>query len=205
VAQPPAPYPTAQPGVPGQTTQPFGRRKLTPGKLAGIIVGSVAAVLLLCCGIGAMLTAFGNGSGGKGTNPAAAESPMGGQAVGAPAPQPSPTTPVAEPSPTPAAKPSATTPKLKTSPSTHKPSPTPTKKPTVNLCGAPKNPWNYNFCGGSTITNPPSDFCSYFECINNFWNGKGYVIQCNDGMFSKSGGRSGSCSYHSGNRRPLYK
>jgi hypothetical protein len=197
VAQPPAPYPTAQPGMPA--TQPLGKRKLTGGKLAGIIIGSVAAVLLMCCGLGAALTALGNDSGGKGGTPAAAETPRGAQAVGAPVPQT--TTPSAKP--TPAAKPTPTKPKA--SPTTHKPSPTPTKKPTVDLCGAPKNPWNYTFCGGSTITNPPSDFCSYFECIDNFPNGKGYVIQCQDGMFSKSGGRSGSCSHHGGNRQTLFK
>jgi hypothetical protein len=30
-------------------------------------------------------------------------------------------------------------------------------------------------------------------------------MQCKDGKFSHSGGRQGSCSYHDGNRRPLYK
>jgi hypothetical protein len=29
------------------------------------------------------------------------------------------------------------------------------------------------------------------------------VMECQDGMYSKSGGRSGSCSYHGGNLRPL--
>jgi len=83
------------------------------------------------------------------------------------------------------------------------PPPAPTKPTTVNLCGAPQNPWNYTFCSGSNITEPPDDFCSYFACIDNFWNGRGYVIQCNDNMFSKSGGIQGSCSYHKGNKRPL--
>ena len=75
----------------------------------------------------------------------------------------------------------------------------------ANTCGAPQNPWGYNFCGrGGYITNPPSDFCSYFDCIDNFPNGKGYVVQCIDGRFSKSGGRQGACSYHGGEKRPLY-
>jgi hypothetical protein len=70
---------------------------------------------------------------------------------------------------------------------------------------APSNPWGYDFCSpGDLIVSPPSNFCSYFRCIGNFWNGAGYVIQCRDGMFSKSGGRSGSCSYHGGNARALY-
>ena len=47
--------------------------------------------------------------------------------------------------------------------------------------------------------------CSYLRCIPNFWNGKGYVIQCQDGMFSKSGGIQGSCSHHGGNGRTLYR
>jgi hypothetical protein len=86
--------------------------------------------------------------------------------------------------------------------------PKPTPKPTLaaaKLCGAPGNPWGYTFCGGSHITSPPSDFCGYFDCITNFPNGKGYVEQCSDGMFSLSGGRRGACSYHGGERRPLFK
>src|SRR2546421_3877320 len=83
----------------------------------------------------------------------------------------------------------------------------PTQKPVppVNTCGAPANPWGYNFCSGNVISNPPGNFCAYFSCIPSFWNNtNGYVEQCVDGMFSHSGGRSGSCSYHGGNRRPLY-
>jgi hypothetical protein len=45
---------------------------------------------------------------------------------------------------------------------------------------------------------PPADFCLYAGCISNFWNGRGYVVQCNDGMFSKSGGIQGACSGHAG-------
>jgi hypothetical protein len=57
---------------------------------------------------------------------------------------------------------------------------------------------------GSLISAPPGNFCAYFACIGNFWNGRGYVEECQDGMFSKSGGIQGSCSYHGGNQRPLY-
>jgi hypothetical protein len=53
------------------------------------------------------------------------------------------------------------------------------------------------------ITAPPADFCTYFACIANFWNGRGYVMQCHDATFSKSGGISGSCSSHGGNSRAL--
>ncbi|MDE3192972.1 MAG: hypothetical protein KGN00_04720 [Chloroflexota bacterium] len=82
----------------------------------------------------------------------------------------------------------------------------PTSAPTTaaNLCGAAANPWGYNFCSGSLIYSPPSNFCTYFGCIASFWNGAGYVVQCTDLTFSKSGGRSGSCSKHGGDYRPLY-
>ena len=75
--------------------------------------------------------------------------------------------------------------------------------PTPNLCGAPVNPWGYNFCVGSTITSPPVGFCTYFACIATFANGRGFVMQCTDGMYSLSGGIPGSCSQHGGNRRAL--
>lgn len=68
------------------------------------------------------------------------------------------------------------------------------------------NPWGYNFKAGSRIYDPPDEFCSYFDCIPSFWDSTaGYVMQCSDKMFSHSGGRSGSCSYHGGNYRPLYR
>ena len=74
----------------------------------------------------------------------------------------------------------------------------------LDYCGVP-SPWGYNFCGGNYISSPPSNFCSYFNCIASFWKStNGYVEQCADGMFSHSGGRQGSCSSHGGNRQPLY-
>ena len=91
---------------------------------------------------------------------------------------------------------------------TARPTAAPTAPPTApppNLCGAPPNPWNYNFCGGGTISSPPSNFCDYFNCIPSFWQStKGYVEECQDGTYSHSGGRSGSCSSHGGNLRALY-
>jgi hypothetical protein len=62
-----------------------------------------------------------------------------------------------------------------------------------SLCGAPANPYGYNFCGrGSLITNPASDVCVYFDCIPNFDNGTGYMVECHDAMYSMSGGRQGA-------------
>jgi hypothetical protein len=89
-----------------------------------------------------------------------------------------------------------------------KPTPKPTQKPlptpTPIRTGVNGNPWGYNFSPGSLIYSPPSAFCSYFACIGNFWNGRGYVNECNDGTYSKSGGIRGDCSYHHGEMRPLY-
>lgn len=110
-----------------------------------------------------------------------------------PSPKPSPTMAVVKPKPrtSPTPRPKRTT-----------ASPAPKR---VNLCGAPQNPYGYNFCGGSLIYSPASGVCGYFDCIDYFDNGVGYMIQCNDRMVSMSGGRRGSCSHHGGNRRPVYK
>ena len=75
----------------------------------------------------------------------------------------------------------------------------------LSTCGAPANPWGYNFCGrGSLIYSPAADVCSYFSCIANFANGVGYMIECSDSKYSMSGGRSGACSYHGGEAQPVF-
>ena len=105
-------------------------------------------------------------------------------------PSPSPKPPPA-PAPKPVASPVAP------------PPPPPAPPPTT--CGAPSNPWGYNFCAGNFIYSPPSNFCSYFNCIPSFWKSTlGYVDECKDGTYSHSGGRQGACSYHGGEMRPLY-
>jgi hypothetical protein len=117
-------------------------------------------------------------------------------------------TPTAAPTPIPTPVPTAAPTPLPTAAPTVRPTAVPTARPTApppNLCGAPLNPWNYNFCGGSTISSPPSNLCDYFNCIASFWTStNGYVEECQDGNYSHSGGRSGSCSSHGGNLRPLY-
>jgi hypothetical protein len=87
-----------------------------------------------------------------------------------------------------------------------KPTATPKPKPTCAYNAVNGNPWCYNFSRCHTISNPPSSFCQYFNCIPSFWdNTNGYVEECLDGTYSHSGGQSGSCSRHGGNRRPLLK
>ncbi len=96
---------------------------------------------------------------------------------------------------------------------TSRPAPTATTPPPPTWTTAPSqpqgvngNPWGYDFNPGNLIYNPPSNFCSagYFTCISSFWNGKGYVVQCGDGTFSKSGGTTGVCSQHGGYKQTLY-
>lgn len=105
---------------------------------------------------------------------------------------------------------------------TQKPTPTPTPRPTISLTPTPKptqppptpcpgihcNPWGYNFTPGKLIYDPPSNFCTYFNCIPSFVEpddpGDGYIVQCGDGLFSQSGGERGACSHHGGVSRPLY-
>ncbi len=68
----------------------------------------------------------------------------------------------------------------------------------------PANPWGYNFDCCTLITNPPTDFCTYFPCIASFATGTGYVVECADGNYSRSGGVTGVCSTHGGFGRNLY-
>ena len=87
-------------------------------------------------------------------------------------------------------------------PVTTPPTTMPSSGPT---CGAPSNPYGFNYCQrGSLVTSPPLDICNYFSCIGNFWNGTGYMEECADGMVSMSGGRQGACSYHGGEQQPVY-
>lgn len=78
----------------------------------------------------------------------------------------------------------------------------------AQAAGINGNPWNYSFIAahGSLIYTPNPAFCNgnYFHCIPNFPRGIGYVVECHDGLFSKSGGRPGSCSKHGGESQVLY-
>ncbi|MER5332932.1 hypothetical protein [Micromonospora sp. NPDC002717] len=87
-------------------------------------------------------------------------------------------------------------------PTTTAPAPEPT---VVGLCGAPDNPYGYNYCGGSYIHQPASDVCSYFACVADFRSGAGYLVRCEDGMIGMVGGKSGSCADHRGVKNPVYR
>lgn len=124
---------------------------------------------------------------------------------------PSPPTTLTSQSPFSSLSPSPSSPSsISPSPSSPQPAPTrfrqrPTAQPSTpaaeSLCRAPKNPYHLNLCGrGSLVYKPPSDVCAYFDCIANFSNGTGYMVQCQDGMYSMSGGLRGACSHHDGVR-----
>jgi len=112
-------------------------------------------------------------------------------------------TPTATPQPTPK-------PTLRPTQAPVRPTPIPpTPRPTSPSCQAVhNNPWCYTFVQGKPIYYPPSRFCNYFSCIPSFYGsddpGDGYIVECNDGTYSQSGGEKGACSYHSGVMRPLY-
>ncbi|MFI0791469.1 hypothetical protein ACH4OY_02010 [Micromonospora rubida] len=71
-------------------------------------------------------------------------------------------------------------------------------------CGAPVNPFGYDYCGGSSIRKPDIRVCDYFDCGQDFWAGRGYLVQCRDGAFSLTGGRADVCATHDGLRRTVW-
>jgi hypothetical protein len=194
-----------------------------PGLWTRRSAAGFVALLLLYCGaipgaaFAAMVAAVHSGS----SSPTATSSAPASQATGTPpdvgggtSSSDSTTSSASEVPTVEATRPPTATPQPTPAPTpvpTPRPTPVPTKPPTAapvaNTCGAPANPWGYSFCsGGTVVTSPPASFCDVFSpCISNFWNGRGYVEQCKDGSYSKSGGISGSCSYHGGNLRPLYQ
>jgi hypothetical protein len=107
---------------------------------------------------------------------------------------------VADPTPIPELTQAPAQPTMDVQPTQSPPTPTPLPV----YVGVNGNPWGYDFNLGNNITSPPPDFCNYFNCIKTFWNGTGYVEECQDQTFSLSGGNSGSCSRHGGDWRPLY-
>ncbi|MEV0426511.1 hypothetical protein [Micromonospora sp. NPDC050495] len=71
-------------------------------------------------------------------------------------------------------------------------------------CGAPANPFGYDFCGGDRIRRPDRDVCDWFDCAPGFWSGRGWLVQCRDGSISLSGGQRDSCARNDGYRRTFW-
>ncbi|SIN35202.1 hypothetical protein [Micromonospora cremea] len=113
----------------------------------------------------------------------------------------------ATPAPTPSVvpalvRPAAPPPAPRTSAKPPRPSPTTTRDP---RCGAPVNPLGYDFCSGTRIRRPAAEVCDWFDCVPQFWAGRGYLVQCRDGSVSLTGGRSNACAEHRGVRRTVTK
>ena len=56
-------------------------------------------------------------------------------------------------------------------------------------------------CGeltGSAGGHSHASFCDTHDCIPSFDEGQGYIVQCQDGEWSHSGGIQGACSGHGG-------
>lgn len=200
----PHPYPYQQ--NPYQQQPPFQpppppRRRRSPlqwytsrskgGKIGYGCLGLL--IVLTMCGLcSAVVTASQSGQTANAPTPTATSAAVQPAQVNASSPTTVAIQPTATPKPTPTPKPAPT----------HKPASTPAPKPKCQAVN--NNPWCYNFSPGNLIYNPPSNFCDYFNCIASFWNGTGFVNECADQTYSKSGGHSGDCSHHGGELRPLY-
>ncbi|WFE38614.1 hypothetical protein [Micromonospora sp. WMMD998] len=71
-------------------------------------------------------------------------------------------------------------------------------------CGAPPNPFGYDYCGGDRIRKPAAGVCDWFECVPGFWSGRGWLVQCRDGTISRTGGQPDACADHRGMRRTVW-
>ncbi|WP_406037374.1 hypothetical protein OG799_22745 [Micromonospora sp. NBC_00898] len=102
------------------------------------------------------------------------------------APRPIPTPGLVDPAPAPTAS-----------------SGTPSSVP-ADRCGAPENPHGYNYCGGVLVREPAPDVCSWFACVEGFWEGSGYLTVCADGRVGMVGGKAGRCPERAGRKEPVY-
>lgn len=202
----PAPLPVARRRSP-RSAVPGTKKK--PPVWAYVVTAIVALVVCSCIGSTVLSAVANNNAHTSNTPPATsttnAETLATSMTQTSPTPMPT-VAPTQPPTPTPVPKPTATPTPRPTPKPTQPPAPKPTPTPSCQAVNG--NPWCYNFNSGSLIYNPPSNFCSYFNCISSFWEpddpGDGYVIQCQDSTYSQSGGERGACSYHGGEARPLY-
>ncbi|MEV4716261.1 hypothetical protein AB0J94_03575 [Micromonospora noduli] len=114
----------------------------------------------------------------------------------------------ATPAPTTSVAPARIGPALALKPPPPKPTKSQRSSPTATQgprCGAPENPLGYGFCGGTRIRKPAAEVCDWFDCVPQFWAGRGYLVQCRDGSVSLAGGRSKACAEHRGVRRTITK
>ncbi|MDZ5445154.1 hypothetical protein U2F26_20860 [Micromonospora sp. 4G57] len=92
------------------------------------------------------------------------------------------------------------------------PAPTPARSRTAApqpagepRCGAPANPFGYDFCGdGYRVRRPAARTCEFFDCAPGFWSGSGYLVQCRDGLLSLTGGQREACAGQGGVRRIVH-
>ncbi|MFU8851476.1 hypothetical protein ACNAW0_10895 [Micromonospora sp. SL1-18] len=95
-----------------------------------------------------------------------------------------------------------------TSPKPRRTRATPTAAPSQaaaeRRCGAPVNPFGYDFCGGQRIRKPARGVCDWFDCVPGFRSGRGWLVQCRDGTVSLTGGQHNSCAGHQGFRRTFW-
>jgi hypothetical protein len=156
--------------------------------------GSVATLVLVV----AVLVSLGSSS-----DTPAADGRTAVQPIPEPAPEVTSAPPTGGVTPTPSASATVSPSPTATVSDTSTPTPTPTR--TVDLCGAPANPYGYNFCGrGHLLHHWESGVCSYFTCDTNFGKTPGYLVQCQDGTLSSGGGRPGACARHHGVGQTVY-
>ncbi|MBA2677715.1 MAG: hypothetical protein H0U76_04870 [Ktedonobacteraceae bacterium] len=228
----PPPYPNVQQGYPQQSNpyQPLPQPQpmyppYQPGTIAGpptrqvkpkrpwLIGCGVVIFALLACGLCSGVI---NATSHQTSQVSAVETPT---AVGssqtvhitthtptakaiAVKPTPTPIPPTPTPRPTPIPQPTqAPAPQP-----TQAPAPQPTQAPATT--GVNGNPWGYDFnSSGTILTAPNAEFCNgkYFRCVTTFWTKtSGYVVQCNNGLFSHSGGVRSACSHDGGEGQALY-
>lgn len=125
-------------------------------------------------------------------------------------PKPTPTvkpTPTAKPTPVP-----PTPTPIPPTPTPVPPMPTPTPVPTQPPAPACNGTQVDGVCystdanSGALVYSPAADFCSYFRCVTTFWKDtNGYVVECENGEYSHSGGVSGACSRDGGVAAAVYQ
>ena len=188
-----------------QSTSSSHARLATPNNnraKIGIITGSVVALISLAFATGTSATGAHTAT-DRATPTTIAQTHQKSTTVPPPKLTIAPTT-----TPTPTPKPTVAPTTTPTPAPTLTPRPTSAPQPTQppqQTGGVNGNPWGYDFHPGNLIYSPPENFCDYFHCITSFWKStNGYVDECNDGTYSHSGGRSGACSKHGKEMRPLY-